>query len=424
MSADTSKFTIIQRAATFALALLLNGLFFWHFFGPAEMMSGKRALFVALITMVLQFVLALQTRSRFTKTSLLLMGLLVLQVGVLVFSLVVVGSLTDYGIWKMQGFLMFAAMPTFFLFWNYWQRPHMIEHLLRTFLFVSLMSLLLPIINPTLFDPGFVRYNLRQLGFDVIGLARTMGVGVLVAVILSSRLNGLRRLGILIVALPLLFMMVIIGERGPLVAVFLSVFYFVSRPTGKRSVKQNFARVALMIVIAIGGVFAAPVLVPRFSPGTLRTDGRWVIFAAAFGQLADNPLLGTGLGAFVSPLSLMKGDRAYFHNILGEILTETGVLGFCLLLVLMLLPFLLFPIRAARLTSEMRFCFHASMALFVFAFMNANVSGDLTTNYLIWVSYALIHCCGHASLGIDSPQNPPIPQVLAGDTGPVAPKIP
>lgn len=409
MNLVPSKLTITEYTATIALAVLLNGLLFWHFL-PPDLVSGSRALIVAFITMLLQLILALQKRKSLTKTRLSLIVMLVLQSIILAFSLNV-GSFTEYGVWKIQGFLIFAIMPTIFLFLNYWQQPHLIKYLFKTLLLCSFISLFLPIIHPEMLDPEYFRYTLKTLGIDVIGVARSLGTGLLIGIIFSNYMKGWLRLGILSVLLPLFLMMVMIGERGPLLSVFLAVLYFISHATEKKEAWKTPKRLALTSIIGIGGIWALPVLIPRFSSEALRNDGRWDVFSAAFTQFYNSPLWGTGLGAF-SPESLITGEREYFHNIFGEILTETGILGLSLLTILTLLPFFLYPIRTACLSNEMRFWLQASKALFVFAFINANVSGDLTTNYLIWISYGLIYCCGYTPKRIDNSTHLIAPPIL------------
>lgn len=402
MIPTSANLTILQRIATIALAAFINGLIIWQFL-PNEVVIENRALLVALVMMLLQLALLVQSRARFNKLVHLLVAMLVCQTAVLAISWLT-GPVTDYGLWKLQGFIMFAIIPTVFILLNYWQQPDLMKYFFRMLFIFSLMSLLIPIINPIMFEPELFRYALKEMKIDVIGMERNIVLGILIAGIFFQRLNWWHRMGIILLTLPLLLMTVLIEERGPILALLLAILYFYSRDADNRHVWNKFISLGSVAFFGFVMLFGLKLYLPRFSISLL-DDGRWSIIADAFSQFWENPWLGTGLGAFSQGYSTIH-SRTYFHNIFGEVLTETGIIGLCLMLTLMLLPFAINPIRIKYLSKEIQFWFHASVAVFIYAFVNANVSGDLTTNYLVWISYGMIHCFGYKPCYISTNRSP------------------
>ncbi|MFC5547916.1 O-antigen ligase family protein [Massilia aerilata] len=386
------KLAVSHRLATVSLAILLNGMLIWQFL-PGDLLIGGRALIMALVTVLFQLVVVNKNKSPLNKRAGVYILMMLLQVCVFTFSLFI-SSFPEYGMWKVQGFLVFSVMPAFFIVWNYWQRPFLIESFLRWLLVFSALPAFLILMDTEMLEPGFFRYSLNQLGVDVIGTERSLGLGVLIATIFAIRAKGWRRMFFISASAPLLIMMLMIGERGPVLALLFSITYVIAVLVSTFRRLSGGARVLISAIVFIVAALLLPILVPRFSAEALSSDGRWSVFAAALTQLGDSPFFGTGLGAF-SPDPSTTGGREYFHNIFGEILTEVGVLGFGIMLLLFVLPFLLNPIRFSKISEEMRPWLHTSVALFIYAFINANVSGDLATNYFVWVGFALIFCCGY-----------------------------
>jgi O-antigen ligase len=105
-------------------------------------------------------------------------------------------------------------------------------------------------------------------------------------------------------------------------------------------------------------------------------------------ELQSSPIWGIGTGHFrynEGP----PGTRQFVHNLVGEVLIETGVVG-----LMIFSTYFIAGWRGLRRSAENRYeqklLRHGAEGLFVFAVVCAMVSGDLTTNYLVWVSQALL----------------------------------
>lgn len=385
------KSDLLVNVATFPVAVLLNGMLLWQFV-PPELLDGSRAAFVAALALIAQLVLALYLRSKPNRPARLLISLMILQSLVFLFSLAI-GDFNSYGVWKLQGFVIFALVPSVFILWNYASRPFALRTLFTQLFLLACVPLILVVVNPEMLAPGFLRYLLNQMGIDVIGIERCLGVGALLGFIALSQkeLGMLRKITCSVIVLGLCSLMVMIGERGPILGTLaaLSYFFVVSRPSGTSFTTRW--RILTLSLLVLSTVVLLPMLLPRFSVDSLASDGRWTYYSTAFNLLADNLVFGSGLGGFaLDPTS--GNDRSYFHNVFGEILTETGFVGLICSVALFLLPLAILPLHVSKMPDELRLIFRTAMSLFVFAFINANVSGDLTTNYLLWVSFALLYC--------------------------------
>lgn len=102
-------------------------------------------------------------------------------------------------------------------------------------------------------------------------------------------------------------------------------------------------------------------------------------------------LFGVGTGGFAH---LERGEdaRHYPHNILLEALYENGVVGALLLLFFLLIPFRLLGRAwgAIRPRSSVKRLLALGCSLYVFALINAQVTGDLASNEWVPVTGALL----------------------------------
>jgi O-antigen ligase len=189
-----------------------------------------------------------------------------------------------------------------------------------------------------------------------------------------------------------------VGTRTPLVAlIVIGAFAAVSQVALGDGVDVRAAtdrlrdhRLEASIGVALAGTVAVAWVVWRGVPRTLERllrlfvsgpgeslSGRFELYERALRTWVAAPLRGQGIGSFAAQAPL-----PYPHNVFLEVLTETGVIGFALVAVLLL-------VSTAHL---LRLYLHTPGAeqflvttTFLYFLVNATVSGDLPDNRMLFV---------------------------------------
>jgi O-antigen ligase len=205
-------------------------------------------------------------------------------------------------------------------------------------------------------------------------------MSALLAVIYAVSRRGIARLAAVFMAMVLIAGQLIIGERGPLIAV-VAAFFVVPQ---KARTKIILAGIVLFLFVA---ALAAGLRHPnnKFSMAAVEADGRTSIMTSALRTITEDPVFGAGLGAFYQ----LDGTREYFHNLEGELLTETGLVGFA---VFAAFVFVLYRSRSPRNASRKSPQQTATTALAVFWVIAAQLSGDIVSNSMVWISIMLWAC--------------------------------
>ena len=235
--------------------------------------------------------------------------------------------------------------------------------------------------------------RLRVLDVNPIWVARYTGTAILLVV--ASW--GARRIPVL----PAVFLLGLYGipfyasgSRGPLLALFVSlaVWWMLG---GRVLLRSLFAAVLalagglIVLAIELGWVLADAPLSGHDASNLARA-----YFLKTVLDLGTSPgLFGIGTGGFSAAAGF--GDlRLYPHNLVLELWTETGAIGVGLFLLWSTQVFLrvrarwLGPMeavgRAVRFFPSDRERMRAVVAVTVFALINAQVSGDVSSNALLW----------------------------------------
>jgi O-antigen ligase len=273
--------------------------------------------------------------------------------------------------------------------------PKSIDRLSWAVAFVGVAQLIISV--PELTTAGSLD-RLSLLGENPIFLARDLGITALLALYLvlkRSRLSGL--LLLLIVTNSVLI--VLSGSRMPLVAFVLVAagMFAVARRLGARRIVVLMATGLLIAVTpgVTGLSFGATT--ERFLAPEPETD-RYPRYRLALDHVGDSLVAGSGSGAYASIAG--PGDageeRNYPHNIFLEVLLEFGLIGLTLLIGGLI--FLSRKIYLMYKTSEpgSRLHLDVAVACCAFAFLNAQVSGDIYANSSFWVFAGIV-------LGISDP---------------------
>ncbi|MBN2083275.1 O-antigen ligase family protein [bacterium] len=250
----------------------------------------------------------------------------------------------------------------------------------------------------------------HALSGTYLSLGRVIGPGLLViaAVVLFVRTRWWQKLLLAGLAVGFLGVLMVLGGRTPLVAAVLSccILLLGLRPRLARTPLELLGQFTLVVIgiaalaalvgyVAGAEVYELPASLKRLMllfEGTIPTNRRFEHYALTFIHLDNNPWLGQGLGSW--PVVVGIGDyRAYPHNILLEIWFELGLVGLALFSTLIALALAaLGPFKRLR-TSPYALL---ALALFVNAFLNAMVSGDLNDNRPVFAMLGLCLLAGSA----------------------------
>jgi O-antigen ligase len=234
--------------------------------------------------------------------------------------------------------------------------------------------------------------RLEVLGINAIWMSRLMGAGLLITLALGEARRVPRRLfAVLLLLFAVTFYLG--GSRGPLVALAPSlILWFL----GARSLRGRSR--ALRVSVLLGFLLSLSAAFWLFEQGGIESpfSGHWVsnvaremMLRVAREFLGKAGWLGYGTGGFSQ---LMKfGDlRFYPHNILLEIWLENGIVGTAFLGGFLVALFL--RIRRGRAAvsrgevSERReILLRLAAVQILFAFVNAQFSGDLPANPWLWL---------------------------------------
>jgi O-antigen ligase len=229
------------------------------------------------------------------------------------------------------------------------------------------------------------RFSLFDL--NPIGLARATGLSLVIAVSLLIGMPRSRwRAGTLslwmVVGTVGLIATVSTGSRGPLLSsvvalICVAAVAFRSRGSGVVSLilLVAFALVAYRAVLSFGGSG-----LDRLESGV--ESGRSDLYAQTWEIISEQPVLGIGWGNFPLYIFDYASDDGtlYPHNILLEIWMEGGLLA--LLGFIALSSFAL--VRTYKAAKKSPWAL-ATLAVLVYALMNALFSSDVVGNRLMWV---------------------------------------
>ncbi len=205
-----------------------------------------------------------------------------------------------------------------------------------------------------------------------------------------------KRLLIGISGLLLFFMTFASGGRAPVIAVGIPVSML-----GVSTVRMGLNKMALRkwrrnsspyidIVILIGGILYG-VQGGYFDLAMSRTlgemehlldrEGRSYLVKEAIDIWIEKPVLGAGIGGYA--MGIGEGDvRAYPHSIFPEVLSELGMVGFLLMVMIVSYPVCLLKFKKVDVFQNAGGV--SLFLVFVNTFINAMVAGDLNDNRLLF----------------------------------------
>ena len=232
-------------------------------------------------------------------------------------------------------------------------------------LFIVLSSFMLPlaivangISGPTnLFDFSFLRYQTEEdffneygfhIGYQAVGFLMVQGVGFFLTGIKKYKIPNIS-VGLILVSV--LAVLVYAGSRQAIVAYFIIVFVwilfaqqgkslFVNGVISKKRVLELFKWLFLLLGIIVVTYYVVNLLTgdegllnSLAEEGFVEGGGRGEWLMSGVNQFLEHPVWGVGYGRFM----VYNYYGSYPHNLFVELLCETGLVGFTVAAVLVLI---------------------------------------------------------------------------------------
>jgi O-antigen ligase len=245
---------------------------------------------------------------------------------------------------------------------------------------------------------------INALNSNYLALGYTIGMGLMISTanVFFSEQSRFKKLVMLIISLFFMFLLFVLGGRGPIISVTISLFIpFLYRSrlilAHKSRIKKYFVFLGILLLVVVSASIylyskGSPTatlarILLLFDPGMGTSVSTRTEYYVASNQLwLIKPLLGHGLGSW--PILIGLPDMyAYPHNMIFEIMVELGLTG------LFLFGFVLFRAFKGFIRSKYYksiFFRIVILMMFVNAFMGAMFSGDLNDNRIIFALLGLM----------------------------------
>ena len=225
-------------------------------------------------------------------------------------------------------------------------------------------------------------------GFDPNDLSFYLNLAIPLATYLGFRASSARSMVFYLLYIPVAIIAILLtasrsGAFGLAVAL-LFVFYHL------RGVTLGWRLAGILLFV--GAAWAALTWVPQASLARISTLGAEVrggtlnerldIWAAGFQVFAAHPVLGVGAGTFSQAVESILGEPRAPHNAFLAIAVEGGLVGLCLWLFLITLPFL----NVFKFPSHERWLWLFTLAVLVVSFISLNFEWRKVT----WLILAFI----------------------------------
>lgn len=326
------------------------------------------------------------------------------------FIVVVLGSTfysssTIYSIEKSMRFLIITSWAYLGVFFLIKDRDSL-KRFLNTMIFIGIIMSGIAIYQFVFIQKLSFSFT-SVLGSNYLALGRTVGIGIIILFFyFVDEKKKLWNLLLILMIVQMTIALLISGGKMPLLSmglVFSSyIFYLIISRTKDMNLKNGVKKLLLLmllmipLIIALANIGMFDVVIMRLT-GLFRslssdtsTVGRITRYITALNMWGDKPILGKGVGSF--PLFYSGTElRDYPHNIFLEILSELGILGFGVFTLLIVTSLYngwrLFKLKFKGIDSLQM----TLLLVFLYLFINANVSGSLNDNRLMFNFISLLY---------------------------------
>ena len=211
----------------------------------------------------------------------------------------------------------------------------------QIFVFGSLLGSCLIISNYIngIQSPYYNRYGLANIETDILGIMLALSLPM--AAYLNGAINNKWMKVFNIICVPIiLYAIFLTGTRtATLVSVIGILYWLFSQRKASAKIKASVFIAFVLAIAALVTLAPKASLDRAFSSGKSISSGtlnyRTVIWDASIQSWKETPLVGTGLGGLRTALSKSHVNYAGAHSVYVEVLTETGVIGMLLYLLLL-----------------------------------------------------------------------------------------
>lgn len=257
----------------------------------------------------------------------------------------------------------------------------------------SIIGILLIFIGTIIvFSEGFSdRFDPSGRG-NVIWFARVIGLSIIFFYFSFQKADTrIKKYLYLFLIFSALIFINIAGSRGPLVSlagtflVYGILFYKTSY------LKKIVFSISVTIALIGGAYLILPQIMSRFTSLSGDASGLLRIYSAeqAWNFFLNSPIIGHGTGSFKA---LVNETLEYPHNIFLELGMENGLLMLSIFVGFIGYVFYnLVGQRNAAADQNDKYLFNTAVLIFLFGFFNAQFSGDIAHNPILWFSAGIIY---------------------------------
>jgi len=196
--------------------------------------------------------------------------------------------------------------------------------------------------------------------------------------------------------------MLICGSRGALLGIIAGGGILIGLKGGTQRWMLAVLGASIVLTIAVillgrsigpNTGFSERYGIERFVQDKDTMDDRSLLWEAAVSDFLARPIVGRGIGSFSSNGRLgTLESREYPHNVFLESAAECGIVGLILVVLSTMSP--LVWLRKRRMwRSEEIFCF----SIWIFGFINAQLSGDFVSNPILWAGAGFMALIGQTT---------------------------
>ena len=186
----------------------------------------------------------------------------------------------------------------------------------------------------------------------------------------------------------LLFILVILSNsRGPILSMLITFFIVIVLNLNRTNYRRLFAMgtiILLSIMIAMIAMFNTRL--GSFNDSNV--SHRLLMYLFCIKMIKEN-LLGFGVGSF----DYLYGLHRYPHNIILEIIFELGIQSLTIFVLCIFITIKRYLSYLKKCTSPYSTYLNYSFAVLLYAFVNAQFSGDIVSNEYVWFGFILMGIC-------------------------------
>jgi len=235
-------------------------------------------------------------------------------------------------------------------------------------------------------------YSELTVATNTVAILAGLGIALLIGDLVDKKISFFSKIINLLILLVGLLSLNMIGQRLFILSPVICIFSVLTcRPINRKFFLFIFfiSIIFIILVILIGLQTNNPYILSIFTPQatTMEALNRSKNWDAAIYLIQDSPVFGHGLGGYYIEGYSMAGEGTYAHNLILELLTETGLVGTAIIIV----PMILFLIYYRRELFIARIASGATIIpLWILDLIHAMVSHDLRQSSALFATTAIM----------------------------------